>query len=82
MINDSLNNLNQFISPDVFESVNNIIQTSVKKPQSGRYDIIPDELYINVEFGRTKPPDLCKIESHKLFADIHIILNGRIGKRQ
>jgi len=43
----------------------------------GKHEIQGDEIYALVQEYETKEPDQCKFESHRLYIDIQVILEGK-----
>ena len=54
-----------------------LAKTDLVALPDGRHDIQGDELYVNVNTYRTKPPAECRWEAHRHRADIQYIIRGR-----
>lgn len=51
-------------------------KTDLKNKPDGKYDILKDEIYINVQEYETKEEQDCKWEAHKQYIDIQYMISG------
>ncbi len=51
-------------------------KADLKNTPDGKYDILKDEIYINIQEYETKEEQNCKWEAHKKYIDIQYMING------
>ena len=51
-------------------------KTDLKSKPDGKYDILKDEIYINIQEYDTKEEQNCKWEAHKRYIDIQYMISG------
>ena len=51
-------------------------KTDLKNKPNGKYDILNDEIYINIQEYETKEDKDCKWEAHKRYIDIQYMIDG------
>ena len=51
-------------------------KTDLKNKPDGKYDILKDEIYINIQEYDTKEEQNCKWEAHKRYIDIQYMISG------
>ncbi|MFA9376504.1 MAG: YhcH/YjgK/YiaL family protein [Lachnotalea sp.] len=79
MIIDKLENLNQYNQLRKYEkTINNFIEMCKnKKLEEGQYNLIGEEVFALVQIYQTKSKIGARMESHKEYADLQYILEGR-----
>jgi len=79
MILDLLKNKKYYdaLGPRFRAAFDYLTTVDVKALLSGKYDIIPGEVYVNVMAYDLKQDFECRLESHLKYADIQCILTGR-----
>ncbi len=79
MLYTGLNRLNRCgIAQDCLQAVTGFLSECPADPEDGRRDLLPDgRLYVNIQHYRTRDflPD--KLEVHRKYADIQVLLAGR-----
>ncbi len=73
MIFDKIENIDLYTN--IPSSVTEFLKNLDKNMQIGRYDIA-ENIYVNVDKYNTKPYCNTKMEAHKKYIDIQLLLNG------
>ena len=78
MIFDKLSNAKQYykLSEKLQKGFDFLNNTDLLNLPDGRYEILGDEIYANVQFLETKPKDEKKWEVHRKYIDIQYIIKG------
>ena len=79
MIFDSLNHLMQYekLAPAAWEKISKFLRTCTEKTPAGRYEIDGDRVYASLQSYETHEPDSDKLEIHRKYVDIQLLLAGK-----
>jgi len=73
MIYDKLNNINKYNV--ISEKVSDFLLRLTPEIAAGRY-VIDENTYVNIDVYNTKDFNNCKLEAHKKYIDIQMLLTG------
>ena len=73
MIYDKLNNINKYNV--ISEKVSDFLLGLTPEIAAGRY-VIDENTYVNIDVYNTKDFNNCKLEAHKKYIDIQMLLTG------
>ena len=79
MIYDTLRRFKLYdgVAPQAWEKLEKFFETIAGTlPESGKYELDGDKLYVNVVHGETKPAAAGSLENHREYVDIHLPLRG------
>ena len=78
MILDSINHASKYngLSESLDKALYFISNTNLQSLDVGKYHIDSDDLFYIVDEYKTKPSDEGKLEAHKKYIDIHIVISG------
>ncbi len=79
MIFDKLNNAGQYFSlgEKIQKGFEFLLNEDLKNLPDGRYEILDNEIYANVQSLKTKNQNLKKWEVHKDYIDIQYVISGK-----
>ena len=79
MIFDSLNNFMQYekLAPAAWEKISKFLAGCTGETAAGRYEIDGDRIYASVQGYETHEPDPDKLEIHRKYVDIQLLLAGK-----
>ena len=76
MIIDNIENLNLYASlhPLMEKAIQFLQGNDLKALEPGRYTLVEDLLYVNVDMAKAKTKEEAKLEAHRKFIDIQLPL--------
>ena len=79
MIFDSMNNFMQYgkLAPAAWEKILKFLADCTEKSPAGRYEIDGDRIYASIQGYETHAPDPDKLEIHRKYVDIQLLLAGK-----
>ncbi len=76
MIADTFENLLKSRYTEIFEKLKSFIQSANAEMATGRYEIDGDKIFALVSHYETKPLEKGRMEYHKKYADVQMLLRG------
>ena len=79
MIFDSLNNFMRYgkLAPAAWEKILKFLRSCTPETPAGRYEIDGDRIYASIQGYETHAPDPDKLEIHRKYVDIQLLLAGK-----
>jgi len=74
MIFDKIENIDNY--PQIPQNAADFIKNLTSDIDTGRHDI-NENIYANVDEYTTRPPEKCRLEAHKKYIDIQLLLKGQ-----
>ena len=78
MIYDTISNLKNYaaLAPEAFEKLTAFLATLHADSEDGRTELLGKDLYVMVQRYNTHPFDENKVENHREYADVQLLLDG------
>lgn len=79
MIFDEFRNFQRYgaVAPEAWRLIAEFLNRIDEKTEIGRYELDGDRVYATVQHYATHPADTSKLEYHRRYADIQLLLSGR-----
>lgn len=78
MILDFTSNLEKYksLSPNLEKGINHLLKNDYSQKEAGRYEVFENEIFVLVNKYNTKVVEECRLEAHKKFIDIQLMIKG------
>ncbi len=76
MIHNNISSLKYYLCTEVEQLICNFLESSSVNSKKGHYPILNDEVFANIDEPILKTQSEVRIEAHRRYCDIHIVLSG------